>query len=69
MNVYHTQVGLDFTPRVVNNDAGKDGQRQVLIRQAEIAKQLNLPLYVFALPDLYFCANIMIFHIALHFVY
>ncbi len=46
MNVYHTQVGLDFTPRVVNNDAGKDGQRQVLIRQAEIAKQLNLPLYV-----------------------
>lgn len=38
------QVGLDFTPRVVTSDVGKESQRQVLIRQAEIAMQLNLPL-------------------------
>ena len=42
--VIHQQVGLDFTPRVVSSDAGKDQQRQVLIRQVELAKRLGLPL-------------------------
>ncbi|XP_023695090.1 putative deoxyribonuclease TATDN3 isoform X3 [Paramormyrops kingsleyae] len=40
------QVGLDFTPRIVNSETGKEEQRRVLIRQAEIAKQLDLPLNV-----------------------
>ncbi|TSO25146.1 putative deoxyribonuclease TATDN3 [Bagarius yarrelli] len=40
------EVGLDFTPRIVNTESGKELQRQVLIRQVEMAKQLNLPLNV-----------------------
>ena len=43
-SVFLLQVGLDFTPKFAGTDEEKEEQRQVLIRQVQLARRLNVPL-------------------------
>ncbi|XP_064365740.1 putative deoxyribonuclease TATDN3 isoform X2 [Dromaius novaehollandiae] len=50
------EVGLDFSPRFASTDEQKEGQRQVLTKQVELARRLDLPLYVlFMLLSVHLC--------------
>lgn len=50
-------MGLDFSPRFAGTDEEKEEQRQVLIKQVQLAKRLNVPLWVNCLSTHSYTAN------------
>lgn len=50
-------MGLDFSPRYAGTDEEKEEQRQVLIKQVQLAKRLNVPLWVNCLSTHNYTAN------------